>query len=381
METLLKDLQYAFRVIRKSPAFAAIVVATLALGIGANTAIFSLMNAVLLSKLPVKNAGSLLIVGDPNLAHLRANGHPPRVDIWTYQLFSEFRDHNSVFSEMLLTGEIPRVRVTRAIAGKDELVTDQAMGVLVTGNYFSMLGTDAVLGRALTPADDDVPGAHPVAVISYAFWRDKLGADPGIVGQTIHLGGYPFTIVGVAARDFYGDINGDHQDIWVPVTMADQLAPGKGLLKGYGNSWFHTMARLKPGVTSAQARESLNIHYQRLVDGPLGTVSKFADREALRKHRVEIVDGAKGFSVLRGNYQEPLWLLMGIVGLVLLIACVNVANLMLARALGRRRDIALRLALGAAPGRIVRQLLTESVALAFAGGALGLLIARWGTQI
>jgi predicted permease len=381
MEILQQDILYALRLIRKSPSFAIIVVLTLALGIGANTAIFSLLNAVLLSKLPVKDAEHLVIVGDPLLAHLRANAYPPRVDLWSYQLFCDLRDNNSVLSEMLLTGEVPRMRVTRTSEGRDGLITESAMGVLVSGNYFSMLGVNALKGRTLMPADDDVIGAHPVAVVSYGFWQENLGGDPGIVGQTIRFRDYPFTIVGVAPPTFLGDITGDHQDIWFPVTMANQVVRNKDFLTGYGNSWFHIMARLKTGITAAQARESLNILFQQFVNGPMGTVSKYSDRESLRKLRVEVVDGSRGFSALRGTYQGPLWLLMGIVGLVLLIACVNVANLMLARAIGRRREVALRLALGAGSWRIMRQLLTESILLSFTGGALGLLVARWGVQI
>jgi predicted permease len=381
MEILLNDLRYALRVTRKSPVFTAIVVLTLALGIGANTAIFSLMNAVLLKTLPVKDPGSLVVVGDPTFVHRRASNYPPRVDIYSYRLFCDLRDNNSVFSGMLVTGEVQRVRVERAGNTQGSAITDQAMGVMVSGNYFSVLGVNPFLGRTLAPTDDDVAGAHPVAVVSYGFWKDKLGSDSKIVGQTVLLNDYPFTIVGVAPAGFFGDAVGDQQDIWFPVTMQAQVVHGRELLKGYDNSWFHIMARLKPGVNREQARENLNAIYQQLVNGPVGSASQFATREALQEQRIQVVEGGTGFCALRGKYQDPLWLLMGIVGLVLLVACVNVANLLLARALGRRREIAMRLALGAAPRRIVRQLLTESLLLACVGGTVGLLVAQWGVRI
>lgn len=381
METLLNDARYALRVIRKSPMFTAVVVLTLALGIGANTAIFSLMNAVLLKTLPVKEPASLVIVGDPTAVHRRANNSPPRVDFFSYQLFCDFRDNNSVFSEMLVTSEVQRVRVGRTRDTEGIPITDQAMGVMVSGNYFSVLGVNAYLGRTLTPADDDVPGAHPVTVVSYGFWKEKLGSAPGVVGQTLLLNDYPITIVGVAPAGFFGDTVGDKQDIWFPVSMQAQVVRGQELLKGYENSWFHILARLKPGISKVQARENLNAVYQQLLRGSAGSATRFAGIDALEKQHVEVVDGGTGFSALRGKYGDPLWVLMAIVGLVLLVACVNVANLLLARSLSRRKEIAVRLAMGAAPVRIVRQLLTESLLLAFGGGALGLLIARWGIQI
>ena len=238
---------------------------------------------------------------------------------------------------------------------------------------------NALYGRVFTPDDDTAPGAHPVAVVSYGFWKDKLGSNANAIGRVIHINNFSFTIIGVAPPGFFGDTVGDQQDLWVPVTMQEQLITGRTWLENYESSWLHCIGRLKPGTSVEQARANLNLILQQLVSGPLGAKLNEGDLDNLRHATIQITSGGSGFSQLRGDFEQPLLFLMGIVGLVLTIACVNVANLLLARAASRQREIAVRMAIGAAPGRVVRQLLTESVFLAFAGGALGLLIARWGT--
>ena len=382
METLLQDIRYGIRTFAKSPLLMLTIVLTLAIGIGANTAIFSLVNAVMLNTLPVQDPGQLVVVGDPSLVHLRADGSPPRVDVFSYPLYRDLRDGNSVFSGMLVSGEVNRIRVARPSGGTDaSSITDRALASLVSGNYFSVLGVSSYTGRMLRPQDDDVPDAHAVAVISYGFWTEKLGKDPTIVGQTLLLNSYPFTVVGVAQPGFVGDTVGDRQDVWVPVTMQAEVLSGRPWLKTYSASWLHVIGRLKPGVTISQAQANLNLLFHQDVDGPLGANFPGLDRQALDKLQVEVSPGGRGFSSLRGRYQDPLFLLMGIVGLVLLIACVNVANLLLVRALGRQREIAVRLALGAPRMRIIRQLLTESILVAFIGGTVGLAVSYWGTSL
>jgi predicted permease len=376
MGSLFQDLQYALRMLRKNPAFTAVAVLTLALGIGANTAIFSLENAVMLKMLPVKNPGELVVVGDPTDVHGRHMGDP-QVTAFSYPLYRDVRDGSSVFSGMLASGEAHRQRVTGDSIGE---ISGNATGVLVSGNYFSVLGVNALYGRVITPEDDSGPGAHPVMVVSYGFWKNKLGENPNIVGRTLRINNYPFTVIGVAPPGFYGDTVGDAQDFWAPVTMQEQLISGRKWLENYNASWLHVIARLKPGVTIEKAAANMNLVVQQLVSGPLKAKLSKDDLDNLKADKVPVSAGGGGFSDLRGDFQQPLLLLMIIVALVLVIACVNVANLLLARASSRRKEFAVRVAIGAAPGRIVRQLLTESILLAFAGGALGFLLARWGTD-
>ncbi|HEY4677323.1 MAG TPA: ABC transporter permease [Candidatus Angelobacter sp.] len=376
MGTFLQDLRYALRMLRKNPAFTAVAVLTLALGIGANTAIFSLENAVMLKMLPVKNPGELVVVGDPTEVHSRRMGDPG-VRVFSYPLYRDIRDGSSVFTGVLASGEAHRLRVTGDSIGE---ISGNTTGVLVSGNYFSVLGVNALYGRVITPDDDSGPGAHPVAVVSYGFWKNKLGENPNIVGQTLRFNNYPFTVIGVAPPGFYGDTVGDAQDVWVPVTMQEQVISGRKWLEDYNASWLHVIARLKPGVTVENAAANLNLLLQQLVSGPLKAKLSKDDLDNLKAAKVPVSAGGGGFSDLRGDFQQPLLLLMVIVALVLVIACVNVANLLLARASSRRKEFAVRVAIGAAPGRIVRQLLTESILLAFSGGALGLLLARWGTN-
>jgi predicted permease len=376
MHILFQDVRYALRMLRKNPGFATVAVVTLALGIGANTAIFSLINAVLLKSLAVQDPHQLVIVSDPAMANSRSIG-TPRTDIYSYPLYRDLRDGNNVFSGMAASGQEHRVTVETGATG---VVTDDATINLVTGNYFSVLGVSPFRGRTLVPDDDRAKSSNPVAVVSYEFWIRKLAEDPAIVGQTIRLNKYPYVVVGIAAPGFFGDTVGEKQDFWIPVTMQPQVMPGRPWLDNVQASWLRVMARLKPGVSRGQAEANLNVLFQQWLQGPQGRSLDPGDQQALKQEKISVVAGAGGFSALRPEFSRPLVLLMAIVGLVLLIACVNVANLMLARANSRQREIAVRLAIGASPRHLIRQMLTESVLLAFAGGIAGLLLAGWGTQ-
>jgi predicted permease len=376
MNSFLQDLRYAVRQLQKNPGFTITAVLTLALGIGANTAIFSVINALLLKTLPVRNPAELVVIGDPARIYTQTNG-TPQVDYFSYPLYRVFRDNASTFSGMLVSGAVHRTKVGQ----NDSEIADNRTAVLVSGNYFSVLGVNALIGRTLTPEDDDAKGKHPVAVISFAFWREKLGQDPNVVGRTIALNGYPFTVIGVAPPGFFGDAVGDPQDFWVPMMMQEQLMPGRPSLENWNRSWLHIIARLKPESSLEQARANVNLVFKQFVAGPLGAALPEDDRNALGGSTVKVEAGGRGFSYLRGEFFAPLLLLMTIVGLVLLIACVNVTNLLLSRASTRQREIAVRLAIGASRVRLIRQLLTESVLLGLLGGVCGVLLAQSGTRI
>ena len=381
METLFQDVRYAARMLAKSPAFATVAVLTLALGIGANTAIFTLMNSILLKMLPIQDVSNLVIVGDPATVHSNSHG-TPQLTHFSYPLYREFRDHNSVFSEIFASGDARRVEMSESEAA-NQSAPEQIRGHIVTGNYFSMLGVNTILGRAISPEDDKAPGSSPVAVISYRLWSRRFAQDPGIVGKTVRLNAYPFTIIGVAPAGFDGEVVGDVQDVWVPMMMQAQLMKGREWLEDPGSSWLQIMARIKHGVTLDQAKANINLIFDQAIKGAFGATLDVDDREALLKRHdpIKVTAGGRGLSQLRARAEKPLTLLMVMVGLVLLIACVNVANLLLARSSTREKEIALRLAIGAAPQRVLRQLLTESILLALLGGAVGLFIANWGSRI
>jgi putative ABC transport system permease protein len=373
-----QDVRYALRILRKTPAFAAAAILTLALGIGANTAIFTVIDALILRSLPVRDPQQLVTVGDPSRVHSWSTG-TPRTDSFSFPLYREVRDRNVVFSSVLASCRLDNLEA--AIDGAAEDTT----GRLVTENYFETLGVEPFIGRVFTAADGRSPGADPYVVISYRYWQRRFSADPSVVGRTIHLKNFPFTIIGVAPPEFFGEVVGDRPDIWAPMMMEPQLVPGRDFLESPNTAALLLMGRLKPGVTLAQARANVAAVVRQALTETLSARLSADDRAAIRHRNVRldppVSGGALGLSRLRNDFSAPLLLLMAIVALVLLVACVNVANLMLARSAARRREIAVRLALGASGARVVRQLLTEGTILAVAGGALGLLLANWGAAI
>lgn len=362
----------------KSAAFTTVALMTLALGIGANTATFTLVNALLLKKLPIKAPQELVVVGDPSHVNDRWNGTPDTDNV-SYPLYKEFRDNNTVFTGLLAAATESRIEVD--LSGSGGPSDEQIAGRLVSGNYFSVLGVDPARGRLLTESDDTHEGANPVVVLSYSFWKNKFALSPAIIGKQIRLNGYAFTVVGVTQPNFLGDVVGENIAVFIPLSMHPQIIRTKSRRDDPNWSWLSQIGRLKPGVSIAQAKADINLIFQQALKGAYGARLSADDRKEIGREQIKVVPGGTGLSEFRGEYRVPVLLLMGIVGLVLLIACVNVANLLLARASVRAKEVAVRMAIGANRGRLLQQLLTESVLLAFIGGVCGAMLSIWGVRL
>jgi macrolide transport system ATP-binding/permease protein len=375
MQTLWQDLRYAVRTLRKKPGFTFVAIVTLALGIGVNAALFSVFDAFVLKPLPLKDPDSLV-----SLEGVNAQGE--RHSLVSYLDYLDYRDQNSTFSGVVAWN---KVRATLGEApptqGDDEFAEgyEYLFGQIVSGNYFATLGAEMSQGRAFQPADDERPDEHPVVVLSYGFWQRRFESDPSIVGKIINLQGQPFTIIGVTAREFVGTTP-DAPSFWVPLMMRDKLIQAGGWgykrwLTDRNSDVFTLLGRLKPGVTREQAETEMQLITGRLAQS-------YPPDNRTEDHKTKVRLESAGTFVTLDEDVMPLVipLLIGF-GLVLMIACANVANLLLARAAGRQREIGVRLALGAGRWRIVRQLVTESVLLSMAGGAIGLLLAVWTLHI
>ncbi len=378
---LRQDFLYGFRLLAKSPGFTAVAVLSLALGIGANTAIFSLIDTVLLKLLPVKDPQQLVALTDPTSGGVSIGTSNGERGILSTREFEALRDRTQAFSGMFAS----QSQTNKQNAVVDGKSPEEVTTRLVSGGYFTVLGAGTAIGRAFTAADDRGPGSAPYAVISYAFWQRRFGGSPAALGSRIHIAKADLEVIGVAQPHFLGEDVGAAPDLWIPLDMQPQIMPGRMWLEDDPGHiaekvmWLTVIGRLKPGVSRKQAQANVDVVFKQIVAEEFSKLSQ--SEPTILKQNLKLHDAGNGVSSVRGDFADPLYVLMAVVALVLVIACANVANLLLARATARQKEMGVRLALGAGRARIIRQFLTESLMLSVAGGVTGSLLAVLGERL
>jgi len=377
MNGLLQDVRYAQRQLMKNPGFAAVAIVTLALGIGANSAIFTLLDQALLRPLPVEDADRLVVLRFSGSDRGHIHSRSDESHYFSYPMYKDLRDRNSVLSGLLATSW---TQVGLQWRNQPELTAAE----LVSGNYFQVLGVQPAAGRLFVESDASVDGANPVVVLSFNYWTRRFAADPRIVGESVSVNGHPFTVIGIAQRNFHSAVMGDTPGIFIPMSMQAIAMPGGDHLEDRRSRWLNMLGKLKPGITREQAESGMAPLWYAIRSDELQQIGQSTDhfRESfLTKSHLSLEEGSRGFSPLRVDVQTPLMIVMAMVGLVALMACANIGSLLLVRAAGRVREMSVRYALGARRTRVARQLLVEGLLLGLAGGTLGILLAPQASAV
>lgn len=377
MSSVRSDLRYALRGFGRSPMFTAIAIASLGLGLGANTAIFSLLDQVMLRPLPVKEPSKLVYLEDPGANAGRFSGDNSD-RLFSYPAYRDIRDGNSVFEGVI--GRCPR-SINLTYKGQGEY----AAAELVSGNFFDVLGVKPVIGRLFAQQDDVTQNGHPVIVIGHGYWQRRFGGNANVIGQAVRVNSTLMTVLGVAPKEFYGVHIGRVTDVYVPLTMKTAVTPTWDMFQNRFAHWIHIMARLKPGISAQQAQASLQPLFKTMTEADLAALPAGEASERLRtgmmKKALLLQPAHNGMPTFREESGKPVQVMMAMVGLVLLIACANVANLLVARALGRQKEVAIRLSMGASRVALMRQFIVESVTLSLLGGGAGLIVASWTSDL